>query len=118
MSQILQDLIKELRDEVKQVRETQLEHGFIINENKDNLAEHMLRTKIAEKRLDVIETLLAKFNEENKRTDLLETRVDSLEENNRFKKYSWKLISKIVAGVAGVIAFGITIYKFFEELLK
>lgn len=94
MSQILQDLIKEIRDEVKQIRETQLEQGFDIRENKDNLVEHM------------------------RRTELLENRVQNLEEHERATKYSWKLISKIVAGAAGVIAFGISIYKFVEELVK
>lgn len=99
MNQLIHDLLAEIREDVKQIRETQLLQGFDIKENKESLMEHMRRTELAETRIEKTED-----------------RLDKIERDVETKKYSWKLIGAICAGITGVVSFGYTVYRFIIEL--
>lgn len=85
IDELVLETLKEIRSDVKEIREAQIAQGFDIKENKENLIEHM------------------------KRTELLESRVEILEEKEIGKKYLMKVaanagkITTLITGATGII---------------
>lgn len=87
------DTLREIRQDLREIRENQIEQGFDIKANKDNLVEHM------------------------KRTELLEGRVESLEEKEIGKKYLWKVIAnlgKVIGAISAAIGIIYSALKFLK----
>jgi hypothetical protein len=73
------ELLKDMQRDLKEIHEEQIKQGFDIKENKENLKEHMART------------------------ELLENRVESLEEKDIGRKYVAKWISGFIGVLTSVV---------------
>jgi len=78
---LLFEVLKDIQRDVKDIREEQIKQGYDIKENTEDLKEHMART------------------------ELLEGRVELLEESEIGKKYLWKYIAgfSTVLGIASIL---------------